>query len=205
MTTDDTTGTAFSLRRWSRKKLEAARGLPDAGPDSGRAALPVAAPAPPAEPRAAEAAVPAAESAPLPPVDSLTIDSDFSAFLHPKVDDGIRRQALKQLFRDPHFNVMDGLDVYIDDYSKSDPIAPEIVRRLVQGRYIFDPPKTRVGADGSIEDVPDEAPTAAPAPEPQAEAAALPPAVAPSPPPKAVPDVPGAEPSTTSPPGRTGS
>jgi hypothetical protein len=50
--------------------------------------------------------------------------------------------------------VMDGLDVYIDDYSKSDPIAPEIARALVQARYIFAPPKTRIGADGSVEDVP---------------------------------------------------
>jgi hypothetical protein len=53
----------------------------------------------------------------LPPVESLTIDSDFSAFLQPEVDETLKRQALKQLFRDPHFNVMDGLDVYIDDYS----------------------------------------------------------------------------------------
>ena len=68
----------------------------------------------------------------LPPVESLTIDSDFTAFLQPKVDETLKRQALKQLFRDPRFNVMDGLDVYIDDYSKPDPIAPEVVRQLVQ-------------------------------------------------------------------------
>ena len=46
---------------------------------------------------------------------------------------------------------MDGLDVYIDDYSKPDPIAPDVVSKLMQARYIFNPPQTRVneaGVDG---------------------------------------------------------
>ena len=54
----------------------------------------------------------------------------------------------------PHFNVMDGLDVYIDDYSTPDPISPDVVRQMVQGRYIFDPPKTRVNEHGTVEDAP---------------------------------------------------
>jgi hypothetical protein len=57
--------------------------------------------------------------------------------------------------------VMDGLDVYIDDYSKPDPISPDIVRQMVQGRYIFDPPPTRINAQGHAEDVPPEAVAAA--------------------------------------------
>jgi hypothetical protein len=51
--------------------------------------------------------------------------------------------------------VMDGLDVYIDDYSKPSPLEPEIARALMQARYIFDPPQTRVTADGTVEDVPE--------------------------------------------------
>ena len=51
---------------------------------------------------------------------------------------------------------MDGLDIYIDDYSKPDPIDPDVVRQMVQGRYIFDPPQTRVNAQGFVEDVPPE-------------------------------------------------
>jgi hypothetical protein len=46
--------------------------------------------------------------------------------------------------------------VYIDDYSKPDPIDPDIVRQMVQGRYIFDPPPTRTNAEGHVEDVPAE-------------------------------------------------
>ncbi|MBI2310984.1 MAG: DUF3306 domain-containing protein [Betaproteobacteria bacterium] len=68
----------------------------------------------------------------LPPVESLTPESDFSGFLHPKVDEKIRRAALKKLFSDPRFNVMDGLDVYIDDYSQADPIPPEMLKKLNQ-------------------------------------------------------------------------
>jgi len=66
----------------------------------------------------------------------------------------LRRRALRTLFRDPRFNVMDGLDVYIDDYSKFEVLDPEIVKQLVQSRYIFAPPPTRVNAEGIVEDVP---------------------------------------------------
>jgi hypothetical protein len=50
------------------------------------------------------------------------------------VDESVRRVALKKLFADPHFNVMDGLDVYIDDYSKPDPIPAALLRSLNQAR-----------------------------------------------------------------------
>jgi hypothetical protein len=149
----------LSLERWSRLKREAARqkDMPPAKPEDIGGA-PIATPPPVAAATAtaaAEAAAPA-RGDPLPPVQSLTIDSDFSAFLRPEVDETLKRQALKQLFRDPHFNVMDGLDVYIDDCSKPDPIDPDIVRQMVQGRYIFDPPPTRINAQGHVEDVPAE-------------------------------------------------
>ena len=53
---------------------------------------------------------------------------------------------------------MDGLDTYIDDYSKPDPIAPDVVARLAQARYIFDPPATRVDESGFVVDVPADEP-----------------------------------------------
>ena len=49
-------------------------------------------------------------------------DSDFTRFVTPEVSGEVRNAALKKLFSDPHFNVMDGLDTYIDDYSKPDPL-----------------------------------------------------------------------------------
>lgn len=97
------------LSRWSRLKKEAEANPP-------QALKPVAREEPPV----------------LPAVESLTVESDFSAFLHPKVEEKLRRAALKKLFSNPHFNVMDGLDVYIDDYGKPDPIPPEMLERLNQ-------------------------------------------------------------------------
>ena len=62
------------------------------------------------------------------------LESDYREFLRPEVDEGLRRTALKKLFADPHFNVMDGLDVYIDDYSKPDPIPTALLRTMNQAR-----------------------------------------------------------------------
>jgi hypothetical protein len=148
----------LSLGRWSRLKREATRqkDMPAANPEDIGAPIATPPPAVAAGTAAVEASAAPARVDPLPPVESLTIDSDFSAFLQPEVDETLKRQALKQLFRDPRFNVMDGLDVYIDDYSKPDPIDPDIVRQMVQGRYIFDPPPTRINAQGHVEDVPPE-------------------------------------------------
>lgn len=100
------------LSRWSRRKLEVAKA-----------------------PAAAAPAVPAATEAPvLPALDSLTFESDFTAFMHAKVDEGVKRAALKKLFSDPRFNVMDGLDTYIDDYTKNEGISEEMLKTLKHSR-----------------------------------------------------------------------
>jgi hypothetical protein len=166
MSADEPTAKGFSLKRWSQRKLDAARAVPEPAPAA--TGVPVSPPAeanatPPLAASVSDATAPVSGAAALPPVESLTIDSDFTAFLQPKVDETLKRQALKQLFRDPRFNVMDGLDVYIDDYSIPSPIAPDIVKQLVQGRYIFDPPKTRVNERGEVEDVPPDETVVAPA------------------------------------------
>jgi hypothetical protein len=57
---------------------------------------------------------------------------DFSAFMRPDVDPVVQQAAMKKMFSDPHFNIMDGLDIYIDDYSKPDPIPLEMLKRMVQ-------------------------------------------------------------------------
>ena len=119
------------LGRWSRRKHASRRGeaLPQAAPESKPASA-----AAPAAARTTE--VPASEpvEAPveLPPVESLTPESDFTPFMKEDVDPVLRRQALRTLFRDPRFNVMDGLDVYIDDYSKPDPIPADWMGKLNQ-------------------------------------------------------------------------
>jgi len=125
---DSEPGEGF-LRRWSRVKSE----VREAAPAPGVPAAPTA-PEPP-QTRAASAD---GEAPQLPPVENLTLESDFSGFFHPKVDEDLRRSALRKLFSDPHFNVMDGLDVYIDDYSKSEPIPAAMLASLKQAQRILD-------------------------------------------------------------------
>ncbi len=174
MAADARDGDGNFLRRWSQRKLAASRQAAAEPPP------PVAAPAFPAgagasveatAPPAAASAVPAGAAAvpvgagdvtaALPPVDSLRFDSDFTRFLAPKVDETVKRQALRKLFSDPRFNVMDGLDVYIDDYSKFEPIPEDLLGKLRHARYVFDPPQTRVNEAGHVEDVADEPPAGA--------------------------------------------
>ena len=40
----------------------------------------------------------------------------------------VRNAAMKKLFADPQFNVMDRLDTYIDDYSLPDPLPASMLR-----------------------------------------------------------------------------
>jgi hypothetical protein len=174
---------SLTLARWSRRKREAgvASRTPAesaAPPQAAPAALPARVPAPPSAPVAA--------ASELPSIDSLGFDSDFTAFLRPEVDETLKRAALKQLFRDPRFNVMDGLDVYIDDYTKADPIAPDILKGLLKRGFSADsapapatPPVADEGATPATSSLPAAAaPTAAPAstsasadPEPARETA----------------------------------
>lgn len=114
------------LSRWSRRKAAERRGEPEpeAAPPA-EAALAVVPQAPLAEP-APEVPPPLT----LEDAAKLTPSDDFAPFVAHGVDDIVKRAALKKLFTDPHFNVMDGLDTYIDDYSQPDPIPPEMLREL---------------------------------------------------------------------------
>jgi hypothetical protein len=110
------------LSRWSRMKhASAARPPATAEP---------AATTPPIAPNADKPQENA--PVPLPPVESLTPESDFTPFMGAEVDPAVRRGALKKLFADPQFNVMDGLDVYIDDYSKPDPLPEGWLEKMNQ-------------------------------------------------------------------------
>jgi uncharacterized protein DUF3306 len=159
------------LRRWSRRKherdaQERGDGAPPAPPE------PAQAPAQPGTlpgPQAAAPAAPTPIPAELPPVDSLDgLASDYEAFLNPAVDESLRRSALKKLFHDPHFNVMDGLDVYIDDYSKPDPVPESMLKELLARHRTFterpEQDAATRAAPGAIADAGD---AGAPAPEPR--------------------------------------
>ncbi len=112
------------LSRWSQRKQQART--------QAQAGVPK-----PAEDAGADKTKAAAETVPLPPVEQLDMNSDFRGFFQPKVDETLRRAALKKLFSDPHFNVMDGLDIYIDDYSISDPLPAAMLAELKQAQNIL--------------------------------------------------------------------
>jgi hypothetical protein len=131
------------LSRWSKRKTQVQKGLPVTPEPT----LPVRAEPVEAQPQAAGPSTSSGrtesaplESQPLPTLDdvaALTKDSDFKRFVAPDVDPGVKNAAMKKLFAsEPHFNVMDGLDVYIDDYNKFEPVPESIVRQLFNARTL---------------------------------------------------------------------
>lgn len=132
------------LGRWSQRKLDAREGRP-LEPEPVREAK-LDGPSPPptspaTSPPASRQGEVEAAAAPEPPptledVRSLTADSDFSRFVRADVSPDVKNAAVKKLFSDPHFNVMDGLDTYIDDYTKADPIPESMLRQLTAGRFL---------------------------------------------------------------------
>jgi Protein of unknown function (DUF3306) len=69
-------------------------------------------------------------------VHELTAESDFSPFVAKNVAPEVRNSAMKKLFTDPHYNVMDRLDIYIDDYSLPDPIPESMLRQMVSAKFL---------------------------------------------------------------------
>ena len=138
------------LGRWSQRKVKARQvALPAAEPNEPAKPVELAEPAaelpkaPVSQPLAASGAGVQSGSPAQPPpptledVAKLTADSDYSAFAARNVDSSVRNAAMRKLFAgDPHFNVMDGLDVYIDDYSVGVPIPKSMLRQMVQARSL---------------------------------------------------------------------
>ena len=79
----------------------------------------------------------------------LTPQSDFTPFMARGVAPEVKNAAMKKLFADPHFNVMDMMDVYVDDYSKPTPIPDDVLRQLVSAQFLdlFDERKNREAAE----------------------------------------------------------
>lgn len=91
-------------------------------------------------------------------VAQLTPDSDFSRFVGKDVDENVKRSAMKKLFSNPHFNVMDRLDVYIDDYNQFTPLTPAMLASLNHAKDLLKPLLTQeeeqaVGQESPAESV----------------------------------------------------
>ncbi|CAN7579475.1 DUF3306 domain-containing protein [Acidovorax sp. LjRoot74] len=141
------------LGRWSRRKQDVREGKPVVEP------LP---PAPALAPQAAAPAPATAAAAPTPPApvaeppaptladaEALTPASDFKPFVSRAVSPEVRNLAMKKLFSDPHFNVMDGLDIYIGDYTQPDPLPSGMLRQMASAHAMgfFDHEKQSGGGE----------------------------------------------------------
>ena len=83
----------------------------------------------------------------LPPVDKLSPESDFTPFMHPKVEDALRRVALKKLFNDPHFNTPDPFEPFSGDWNVAEPISEELLATLNQAKqHLFSEEKKEQAA-----------------------------------------------------------
>lgn len=194
------------LSRWSRRKQDVLAGNPVQDPPP--PAPQVATPAPAVAAAVAAPATPASPVAEVPPpptladAEALTPASDFKPFVARAVSPEVRNLAMKKLFADPHFNVMDGLDIYIGDYTQPDPLPAGMLRKMASAHALgfFDQEKKATlaaqGLQGDL--VPDaapEAPISPPASQPRDDAEAQSPAdVAQSRVCNAVPSVPSSEP-----------
>ncbi len=97
------------LQRWSRRKQQHAAGQP-LPPESVVEPTTLAEQAPVAD-------APVLTDADMTPIEELTEDSDYSAFMSSGVSDQLRNLALRKLFHVPVFNIRDGLDDYDGDFT----------------------------------------------------------------------------------------
>ena len=118
------------LSRWSRRKAEVREGKvleePTAAPPEPAQAVsanPSESPTQVAVPTLADTA-------------QLTPESDFTGFMARGVAPDVKNAAMKKLFADPHFNVMDRLDIYIDDYSQPDPLPLAMLRQMTSAQTL---------------------------------------------------------------------
>jgi Protein of unknown function (DUF3306) len=127
------------LGRWSQRKQDIRAGKPLAEPDIAVKTAVLANNELKTDNAANIAVVEEKPEIPLPTmadVHELTAESDFSPFVAKNVSPKVRNTAMKKLFTDPHYNVMDRLDIYIDDYSQPDPIPESMLRQMVSAKFL---------------------------------------------------------------------
>ena len=157
------------LGRWSQRKQAVREGKPLEEPPA-TPAHPSVTSAPPGPARLAPApgsAEPAAHAPPVvseqaPPLSledaaALGAESDYAPFVARSVAPEVRNAAMKKLFTDPHYNLMDRLDTYIDDYSLPDPLPESMLRQMASAKFLklFDEePQAPSPATGDSADTP---------------------------------------------------
>ena len=75
---------------------------------------------------------------------------DIKAFMVDKVSAELKNKAFKALFSRPEFNVMDGLDIYIDDYNKFTPLSKEDIGKMTLSKQLLSRPDLEIPKKGDI-------------------------------------------------------
>ena len=125
--------------RWSQRKQAVKLGLAEEEKLQQKNPEPVPYKAAPLATTHPDATENKAESVKLPTladVEQLTPQSDFSSFMSQGVTPEVRNAAMKKLFTDPHYNVMDGLDIYIGDYNTPDPLPAGMLAKMVGAQFL---------------------------------------------------------------------
>ena len=143
------------LGRWSKRKLDVKQGKeveapppsPQPSPASGRGSAdpgstdslrrgedPGITPSPQRGEGGGEGPAPPPPT--LADAQALTPASDFTRFTASDVTPEVKNAAMKKLFADPRYNVMDGLDTYTGDYSQPDPIPDSMLRQLASAKFL---------------------------------------------------------------------
>jgi hypothetical protein len=125
--------------RWSQRKQAVKLGLAEEEKPQPKNPEPVQSKAVPLATTQQDAADNKAEPVKLPTladVEQLTPQSDFSSFMSQGVSPEVRNAAMKKLFTDPHYNVMDGLDIYIGDYNTPDPMPAGMLAKMVGAQFL---------------------------------------------------------------------
>jgi hypothetical protein len=138
MAVDDGRRGETFVGRWARLKQQSAQESRGISRDSK---------APAAKPAAAKVAD---TPPPLPDLATLTFESDFTGFLHAKVDEKLRREALKTLFRDPRFNVIDLMDDDLFDMSLWEPLPQGWLQDLKQFTHLLPEKKDDEGESSAM-------------------------------------------------------
>jgi hypothetical protein len=153
------------LSRWSKRKLEArtnqqleekAASSPDSKPLLDREigvdqkiAVNGVDDAPPKGQAVSEPDLPLPTEADLVAVEQ---GGDIKAFMVDKVSAELKNKAFKALFSRPEFNVMDGLDIYIDDYNKFTPLSQEDIGKMTLSKQLLSRPDLEILKKSEIGD-----------------------------------------------------
>ncbi len=123
------------LKRWSERKLSQRREEEEVVAEA-VPMQPATLPEPPvddntpAQQHDVTAEVSGEETTPIPDLQSLGEESDFSRFLKSDVAEALRRKALRKLFHLPEYNISDGLNDYDEDYTAFAPLGSLVTAEM---------------------------------------------------------------------------